>query len=228
VPSKDTNHSKVHEPEARSCLSALKRLEELLHGRSRTNQGDIHVEEKIILDFLLHELFSLISSHFRSDIHDAVSRCLGEIALYLNSLDFTVMDITSSGNNFVCASDDFASNPPLQIQTSAVELLAKLIQSDDVETAIVVKDTINNILMTEDSIRCCREIECLDLKRLISPLARKKGHKSDIPEITDAFYTSILSATDKVRIVSKTIVTGAGVIGFRLVKRVEKYLLRIG
>jgi len=175
-------------------------LEKLLHGRSRKIKGDIHVEEKRILYFLLNELFSLISSHFRHDIQDAASRCLGEVALDLNSLDFIVMDITSSSNNLVCTSDDFALNPLLQIQISAVELLAKLIQSDDVETAIVAKDTLKAILMTEDGIQCCREIECLDLKRLISPLARKKGHKghrSDIPEITDAFYTSILSATDK-------------------------------
>ena len=51
--------------------------------------------------------------------------------------------------------------------------------------------------MTDDGVRCCREIECEDLKRLISPFVRKKGyrgHRSDIPEITDSFYTNMLDA----------------------------------
>ena len=68
--------------------------------------------------------------------------CLGEIALDLNPLDFNVMDITSSSDDSI----DFSVDPLLQVQTSAIELLTKLIHSNDVDTAIVAKDTLKGVL----------------------------------------------------------------------------------
>ena len=117
-------------------------------------------------------------------------------------LNFNVLDITSSDNGSINASVDFAIDPLQQIQTSAIILLTKLIHSDDADTAIVAKDTLKAVLMTEDGVRCCREIECDNLKRLIAPSVRRKGYRasrSDTPEISDSFYRNLLSAADKTK-----------------------------
>ena len=168
--------------ESRSLLVGINRLERVLK-RLSWNTVTRSIEQT--LSGCVGQLFALSKSEIPDDIKIAASRCLGE----LNGFE----PLSGSDHKYTrfCRMD-----PLVKARETAMELLAKFIQSNNSETAIIAKDTARALLGTgegSDHLESVRK----DVQRMLCPLVSDRPIKrNEIPSLSDSKMTYLVSKLD--------------------------------
>ena len=101
---------------------------------------------------LLHELFELTTIKFSiNGIDLAASWFPNELCHKVDVSQFSIPVISESRNKFGIMSDmvdnkEFINDPLTSMYSKGLEMLSLFVQSDDVEIAIVAKDTLKSLL----------------------------------------------------------------------------------
>jgi len=183
--------------QVRSQISGLIRLENVIRVYFKGKDAS-QIPCGSALYKSIHLLFDLISENVPNELKLVASRCIGELSSFdLSSLRAREAVSLQSIEEDRLATNELsdANKPLLQIESNAIELLARFLKSSDSSTAIVAKDTIKAVLRTRDGVKCWRRMKEGKLKRQLGPLgaSNKKISRGRIPTPTKHFLNALAS-----------------------------------
>jgi hypothetical protein len=172
--------------EVRSLEIAINRLMKLL------SEAPIQLEEDntIMLKESMYKVIKELSILCTADIPDRIrvkaSQCLGEITQNINVSLSSHSCLNGKRNDNARPLED----PNLGVQIAAFENLIKLIESDDVDTAIIAKDTAIHLMTTDDGRKL---LELLghrhEFKNILS--MRRDASSKERPTISDTILKEL-------------------------------------
>ncbi len=177
--------------EERSQLAALRHLIRDIEDRIE-EEGAI-LEDIQVLDRLRRELFDLCDKQYEIEIRTTAAKCVGHLVSH--------SDLCCKGQNLLITNETHSqsANDPLPgIYASAFKLVAKCIQSDDIDTAITAKETAKNLFQTKDGSGIWKQMnEDKTFHTVLRPLAAVRRGVRNVPQMSDEFNIELLALVGK-------------------------------